>query len=112
MWQRINEAFCFAFVVLGSIIATARVFLFFFFAPVISRGEVNESAGAAPPVLSHIWPRSHHIVFPEHCRSSGTACDRRKLLRRRSSQKQTGNKKACGIWPVSRLALENSGRRG
>lgn len=61
--------------------------------PVISRREVNESAWAAPPVLSHIWPRSHHIVFPEHCHSSGTACDKRKVLQRRAHQQTNGKQK-------------------
>lgn len=61
--------------------------------PVISRREVNESAWAAPLVLSHIWPRSHHIVFPEHCHSSGTACDKRKVLQRRAHHETNGKQK-------------------
>lgn len=46
------------------------------FTAVISRREVNESAWAAPVVLSRIWPRSHHTVFPEHFATARGQCVR------------------------------------
>lgn len=66
-----KEACGFAFVILVFFCVCVCVFT-----AVISRREVNESAWAAPVVLSRIWPCSHHTVFPGHFATARGQCDR------------------------------------
>lgn len=81
------------------------------FTAVISCREVNESAWAASVVLSRIWPRSHHTVFPEHFATGRGHCVRMAnfyvvALITKQTDKQ-GTKKSMLVFSVGRFAPEN-----